>query len=167
VSNRQFWHKAFVPQLEATLLETGLDPSTLRLEITEGVIMHNPELADTVMRRLHRLGISLHIDDFGTGYSSLEALHRFPIDALKIDRSFVARLAADRRSAKIVRTIVLLGQDLEVDVIAEGVETALQAQQLGELGCLYAQGHWYAPAVPAEEALRMLREWRPATEVPS
>ncbi|MDQ1723447.1 MAG: hypothetical protein QOG52_475, partial [Frankiaceae bacterium] len=161
VSNRQFWHKSFLPLLEHTLIETGLDPQSLRLEITEGVIMHNPELADTLMRRLHRLGFPLHIDDFGTGYSSLEALHRFPIDALKIDRSFVARLGSDKRSSKIVRTIVLMGQDLEVDIIAEGVETAEQADLLGALDCGYAQGHWFSRAVPGDVATQMLRDWRP------
>ncbi|MDQ1702188.1 MAG: hypothetical protein QOF57_1440, partial [Frankiaceae bacterium] len=166
VSNRQFWHKSFLPLLEHTLIETGLDPQSLRLEITEGVIMHNPELADTLMRRLHRLGFPLHIDDFGTGYSSLEALHRFPIDALKVDQSFVARLGIDKRSAKIVRTIVLMGQDLEVDVIAEGVETAEQAELLSELDCGYAQGHWFSRAVPGDEATRMLRDWQPLYGAP-
>ncbi|MCU1676959.1 MAG: hypothetical protein JWM93_1717 [Frankiales bacterium] len=161
VSNRQFWHKSFLALLERTLIDTGLDPQSLRLEITEGVIMHNPELADTMMRRLHRLGFPLHIDDFGTGYSSLEALHRFPIDALKIDRSFVARLDVDKRSSKIVRTIVLMGHDLEVDVIAEGVETKEQAEQLAALDCGYAQGHWFSHAVTGEEATRMLRNWQP------
>ncbi len=161
VSNRQFWHKSFLALLEHTILETGLDPASLRLEITEGVIMHNPELADTMMRRLHRLGFALHIDDFGTGYSSLKALHRFPIDALKIDRSFVARLGVDKRSNKIVRTIVLMGQDLEVDIIAEGVETAQQADLLAALECGYAQGHWFSRAVTGDEATKMLRDWTP------
>jgi EAL domain-containing protein (putative c-di-GMP-specific phosphodiesterase class I) len=101
---------------------------------------------------LHALGIALHIDDFGTGYSSLEALHNLPLDALKIDRAFVARLDTDPRSAELVRTIVLMGANLGLDLIAEGVETVSQRDRLHRLGCTYGQGYLFSRPVPAAGA---------------
>jgi EAL domain-containing protein (putative c-di-GMP-specific phosphodiesterase class I) len=117
--------------------------------------MSNPEAGKAILEQLHSRGIDLHIDDFGTGYSSLEALHRFPIQGLKLDRSFVAGLGCDLRSSEITRTIIMLGQRLGMEVIAEGVETAEQLALLGELNCASGQGYLLARPLD-EEALDAL-----------
>lgn len=155
VSNHEFWHPNFQAHLVASLEAYALQPSSLNLEITEGVIMHNPEVAQTILQDLRRMGFQLHIDDFGTGYSSLDALHRFPVEALKIDRSFVSRLESDRKSRELVRTIVMMGRNLDMDVIAEGIENAAQEDILRDLGCVFGQGYLFARplAVAAASAL--------------
>ena len=122
-------------------------------------------MARELLDDLHDLGVALHIDDFGTGYSSLEALHHLPLDALKIDRSFVARLDTDSRSAELVRTIVLMGANLGLDLIAEGVETIEQRDHLRNLGCTYAQGFLYSPAVPAADAAEVVAGMRSRMDV--
>jgi predicted signal transduction protein with EAL and GGDEF domain len=148
LSNREFWNPGLLEQVDHVLSTTGVPAEWLVFEITEGVIMHNLERALEVLGELHARGIQIHIDDFGTGYSSLEALHRLPIDALKIDRSFVANLQDDK-STELVRTIVQLGRNLGVDVIAEGIETPSQQHVLAELGCPLGQGFWFSVPVPA------------------
>ena len=163
VSNRQFWHGNLTETVSTCLATTGLDPSCLVLEITEGVIMDDADLACAMLAEIHALGIRVHMDDFGTGYSSLEALHRLPIDALKIDRSFVWRMGDDPKSEELVRTIVMMGTNLGLDLIAEGIESASQQEYLLDLGCRYGQGFWFSkpvPAVQAEEYLRLRRELR-------
>ena len=152
VSNREFWHAGLVEHVASAVATHGLRPEALKLEITEGVIMRNPELARVQMGELHAQGVALHIDDFGTGYSSLHALHRFPIQGLKIDRSFVAGLGVDTTTMELVQTIIAMGRNLGVDVIAEGVETAEQEQWLRSAGCRYAQGNWFAPPSPGVAA---------------
>ncbi|MEH1123679.1 EAL domain-containing protein [Micromonospora sp. CPCC 206061] len=152
VSNRQFWHGGLVDDVERALRHAGLHPRNLAFEITEGVIMNNVALAKKMLEDLHDLGCELHIDDFGTGYSSLEALHRLPIDALKIDRSFVGRLGVDAKSSALVQTIVLMGGNLGMQLIAESVETEAQRVHLLRLGCAYGQGHLFSEPVPADEA---------------
>ncbi|MFC0532309.1 EAL domain-containing protein [Phytohabitans kaempferiae] len=156
VSNRQFWQGGLVDDVAEALRVSRLHPRNLAFEITEGVIMTNVGLARKMLEDLHNLGCELHIDDFGTGYSSLEALHRLPIDALKIDRSFVARLGADAKSSALVHTIVLMGGSLGLQLIAESVETEEQRDHLLRLGCAYGQGHLFSPPVPAEEAERLI-----------
>jgi diguanylate cyclase (GGDEF)-like protein/PAS domain S-box-containing protein len=148
LSNREFWNPGLLNQIDQVLAATGVPAEWLVFEITEGVIMHNLERALEVLGELHARGVQIHIDDFGTGYSSLEALHRLPIDALKIDRSFVANLQ-DNKSTELVRTIVQLGRNLGVDVIAEGIETPAQQHALAELGCPFGQGYWFSVPVPA------------------
>lgn len=148
LSNREFWAPGLLDQVDHVLGATGVPAEWLVFEITEGVIMHNLERALEVLGELHARGLQIHIDDFGTGYSSLEALHRLPIDALKIDRSFVANLQDDK-STELVRTIVQLGRNLGVDVIAEGIETPAQQHVLAELGCPLGQGYWFSVPVPA------------------
>ena len=149
VSNREFWHADLLEHISRSLRSAGLGPEWLTIEITEGVLMSNVEQARTKLQALHDLGLRIHVDDFGTGYSSLEALHRFPIDALKIDRSFVTRLEEDLRARELVRTIIMMGRGLDIDVIAEGVETRAQQQLLLDLGCRLGQGFLFAPALPA------------------
>ncbi|MBD1861162.1 MULTISPECIES: EAL domain-containing protein [Trichocoleus] len=143
LSGKQFSQPDLIGQIEQILQATALDARSLKLEITESVMMENAESATKMLLRLKALGVQLHIDDFGTGYSSLSYLHRFPIDQLKIDRSFVKRLGADDESAEIVRAIVTLAHNLGIHVTAEGVETAEQLTQLRALECEYGQGYFF------------------------
>jgi EAL domain-containing protein (putative c-di-GMP-specific phosphodiesterase class I) len=128
-----------------------LRPESLILEITEGVIMHDVKLARQMLTEFHELGVELHIDDFGTGHSSLEALCHLPIDALKIDKSFVAQLGTDRRSTELVRTIVLMGVNLGMELIAEGIETQQRWSLLRRTQCTYGQGYLFSRPLPAGE----------------
>jgi PAS domain S-box-containing protein/diguanylate cyclase (GGDEF)-like protein len=143
--------------LEQVLADTRLAPGSLHVEITESLIMSNPELMEQTLERLKTLDLRVVLDDFGTGYSSLSYLQRFPLDILKIDRSFVARMVSEARDQELVRIIVMLAHTLGLDVVAEGVETAGHAAALRALNCEYAQGFHYAAPVPAEEAGDMLR----------
>src|ERR687898_2695567 len=120
--------------------------------------MDNPEKAIATLRRLKNLGVKLSIDDFGTGYSSLSYLHRFPIDTLKIDRSFVSRMTDNQENAEIVRTIVVLAQNLGMDVVAEGVETNDQLALLKKLGCENGQGYYFSKPVNSDGAERIIAE---------
>ncbi|HYO63538.1 MAG TPA: EAL domain-containing protein, partial [Pyrinomonadaceae bacterium] len=121
LSSKQFTQPDLIAQIQQALHETGLSPSSLKLEITESVVMENIETAAAMLRELRALGVQLSIDDFGTGYSSLSYLHRFPIDTLKIDRSFVASMAENNENMEIVRTIIMLAHNLKMNVVAEGV----------------------------------------------
>jgi len=156
VSHKQFWHSGLVEAITSALRASGLDPCLLRVELTEGVIMSNPEAANKILQQLLDQGIQLHIDDFGTGYSSLEALHRFPIEAVKIDRSFIARLGVDQRSTELVRTMIMMGQNLGLAVVAEGVETIDQQRSLQALNCRYGQGYLFARPMPGHDLYALL-----------
>jgi diguanylate cyclase (GGDEF)-like protein/PAS domain S-box-containing protein len=159
LSARQLAHPDLVSQVRRTLQATGAEACRLKLEITESVLMADAPAAQNVLQQLRRgLGLSVMIDDFGTGYSSLAYLHQFPIDTLKIDRSFVARLGAGEE--EIVRAIVTLGKSLGMQVLGEGVETPVQLAALGRLGCHLAQGFLLSPPLPAEEAGALLRGGR-------
>ena len=140
------------------LRETELPSGALKLEITESDIMRNPDGAAVILQQLREAGAGLALDDFGTGFSSLSYLTRLPFDTLKIDRYFVRTMAANEGSAKIVRSVVNLGRDLYLEVVAEGVENAEMARQLMELGCHYGQGFGYSPALSAPEAEVYLNE---------
>ena len=125
--------------------------------------MDNPENAIAMLNRLRQLGVQLSIDDFGTGYSSLSYLHRFPIDTLKVDRSFVSTMEDGSENGEIVRTIIALAKTLKLDVVAEGIETIHQLHQLRILGCEYGQGYLFSRPVPAEEAGKICEDktrWR-------
>ncbi len=136
-------------RVDSELSATDLEARCLRLEITEAMIIDNPELTGRVLSSLRSQGIGLYVDDFGTGYSSLSQLHRFPVDTLKIDRSFIARMSAGGEDLEIVRTIVSLAHNLRLTVLAEGVETEDQLASLKDLGCEYAQGFLFArPLAP-------------------
>ena len=131
----------------------GLRPQSLVLEITEGVIMHDATLARRMLQEIHELGVELHIDDFGTGHSSLEALCHLPIDALKIDKSFIAPLGTDRRSTELVRTIVLMGVNLGMELVAEGIETEQQWGHLRRTRCTYGQGFLFSRRCPPTSSI--------------
>ncbi|PZQ65677.1 MAG: bifunctional diguanylate cyclase/phosphodiesterase [Phenylobacterium zucineum] len=147
-----------VSDVESIRAETGLPPGALKLEVTENDVMRDPDRAAVVLRNLRAAGAALALDDFGTGFSSLSYLTRLPFDTLKIDRYFVRTMATNEGSAKIVSSVVKLGQDLDMEVVAEGVENAGMARQLLALGCDYGQGFGYAPALSAQEAEVYLNE---------
>lgn len=162
LSGKQFGQTDLVAQV-ATILETsGLAPQCLKLEITESAIMQNPEAAARSLQQLKALGVQLSLDDFGTGYSSLAYLHRFPIDTLKIDRSFTSQIDQDAEQLVIVRAIITLAWNLGMTVIAEGVETAQQLAQLRMLRCDQAQGYFFAQpldALAVESCLQSMPIW--------
>jgi len=156
LSPKQFRNNALVDQIDGTLRETGLDAASLKLEITESVIMDKSETATAMISRLRGMGIDLHLDDFGTGYSSLSYLCRFPIHTLKIDRSFIGGMAGQRANTEIVRTIVTLGHGLGMEVMAEGVETPEQLAELRALKCDSGQGWLFSKPVPDSVATALL-----------
>jgi len=155
ISSRQFLQPALVEQIDQILQETELEPHNLKLELTESGLMDNAESVATMLYKLKAMNIQLCIDDFGTGYSSLSYLHQFPINILKIDRSFINRIGVAGENAEIVRTIVTLANNLNMDVVAEGVETTAQVIHLKALGCKYAQGYFFSKPLDqrAAEAL--------------
>jgi diguanylate cyclase (GGDEF)-like protein/PAS domain S-box-containing protein len=157
ISNRQFASRELPEQIRRTLLGAGVDPARIHLEITEKVFMDDPDFARETFNHLRGLGVKLLMDDFGTGFSSLSALRHLPIDILKIDRAFVANVEHDSRDLAVIRTIVQLAHELNMQVIAEGIETPKQAVIMQELGCHYGQGFLFGAATPpqiAEERLR-------------
>ncbi len=141
LSSKQFMQPDLVAQVAGVLRETGLSPKCLRLEVTESLLMENGARVADSMSELRAMGIRIDLDDFGTGYSSLSYLHQFPIDTLKIDRSFVARMGTTEDGTEIVNTIMSLAASLDLEVVAEGVETAEQLAALRLLHCPYAQGY--------------------------
>ncbi|MDR3513187.1 MAG: bifunctional diguanylate cyclase/phosphodiesterase [Caulobacteraceae bacterium] len=147
-----------VADVARLLAETGLPRGALKLEITESDIMRDPEGAAIILHALRQAGAALALDDFGTGFSSLSYLTRLPFDTLKIDRYFVRTMGSNEGSAKIVRSVVNLGRDLSLEVVAEGVENAAMAKALLDIGCHYGQGFGYAPALSAQEAEVYLNE---------
>ncbi len=157
LSSKQFAQSDLVERVEEILRETGLDPAQLKIEITESAVMDNAETAASILTRLRELGIHLSIDDFGTGYSSLSYLHRFPVNTLKIDRSFVGRMCEGDENAEIVRTIITLASNLGMSVVAEGVETNEQYELLRGLECDYGQGYLFSRPVDAATASELLR----------
>jgi diguanylate cyclase (GGDEF)-like protein/PAS domain S-box-containing protein len=161
ISAKHFRNPMLVGHLEQTVRNCGVDPRSIALEITENVLLDNVSSATEVAARIRELGLGLCIDDFGTGYSSLSYIQRFSVDAIKIDRDFVAglgRLSDEGGSEAIVKTLVTLSAGLHLKVVAEGVETRAQLAYLTGLGCQYAQGYLFAPALSEAEALRLINE---------
>ncbi len=156
-SGRQFSQPNLVEQIEQTLQEADLDGRSLKLEITESTAMTDVESTIALLQRLKSLNLQLSIDDFGTGYSSLSYLHRFPTNTIKVDRSFVSRMGDGSEDAQIVQTIIMLGHNLGMDIVAEGVETAEQLARLRSLQCEYGQGFFFSKPLPAPEAEALLR----------
>jgi len=156
LSAKQFAQPDLVDRVRAILTETKIDPAFLKLEITESVVMDNFASAAAMLSQLRALGVGLSIDDFGTGYSSLTYLHQFPIDTLKIDRSFVTRM--DKENVEIVRTILMLAENLGMDAVAEGVETEEQMTLLRNLSCQSAQGYFFSKPLSVADAEAMISE---------
>lgn len=158
LSSKHFTEPNLANDVELILSETGVQPGHLKLEITESAVMENATTAAETLTKLRRLGVSLAIDDFGTGYSSLSHLHEFPLNTLKIDRSFVSRMESLESNTEIVNTIVTLAKVLKMDVVAEGVETEYQASKLQKLGVKYAQGFLFSKPLPAEELVNYISQ---------
>ena len=155
-SGEELRDRRYLGEVQDILAETGLKPGQLQLEVTEGVFLRQPEIAGEVLGGLRALGVRIALDDFGTGYSSLGYLNRYPVDALKIDRSFVAEMLVQPRTWAVVETIVRLGQAMDLAVVAEGVEEDAQLQALHDAGCSLVQGYLLAPPLPAEQIEAML-----------
>jgi diguanylate cyclase (GGDEF)-like protein len=152
LSGKQLMQLDLIERIEEVLRESQINPWHLKLEITETVVMENPELAAVTLAKLRSLGVRLSIDDFGTGYSSLSYLNRFPVDTLKIDRSFVMSINAADENLQIVKTIITLAGNLGMQVVAEGVETEEQLDQLRSLKCQYGQGFLFSKPLEVTDA---------------
>ncbi len=156
LSGKQLSQPDLIQDIKTILQETELDPSFLELEITESVIMENAEYAADMLSQLRDLRVQINVDDFGTGYSSLSYLHRFPVNNLKIDQSFVSRIGVDEENSEIISTILTLARNLGMDVIAEGVETKEQLHHLQALGCEQGQGFYFSVPVDNEKASALI-----------
>ncbi|PTT90955.1 hypothetical protein DBR42_04865 [Pelomonas sp. HMWF004] len=161
ISPRKFQHPDFMATVREALDSSGVDPRRIELEITEGAVMEEAEATITKMSELRALGVYLAIDDFGTGYSSLAYLKRFPINRLKIDRSFIQGLSHQGEDAAIVKALIQLAHSLGLTVVAEGVELALQEACLRDWGCDLMQGFGYARPLPVGDATALLASTRP------
>jgi len=151
VSGKELTRAGYLEQVIALLEETGFPARSLQIEVTESVFLLNPEVVADVLAGIRALGVQVGLDDFGTGYSSLSYIDQYPIDAVKIDQSFVSRMMHLPRSKAIVESVLSLGRSLGLDIIAEGVETAEQLVLLENMGCPYVQGYFLHRPVRAEE----------------
>ena len=151
ISPMQFYQTSFCDEIRAVLIETGMQPSNLELELTEGMFMHNLDNVVKVLNELHDLGVFLAIDDFGTGYSNLSYLKRFPIDRLKIDQSFIRGIEQETMNMEIVRTIATLAKTMSLELVAEGVETTAEMDMVEACGCDSVQGYKFSKPLPADK----------------
>jgi EAL domain-containing protein (putative c-di-GMP-specific phosphodiesterase class I) len=152
ISAVMFSEPDLTQMIQGVLEATGLPPRNLKLEITETSIVEDAESATRMLQACRDMGVQVYIDDFGTGYSALSYLHQFPIDTLKIDRTFIGRIQEDGGNTEVVRTIIALARALNLEVIAEGVETAAQLDYLKKLGCQGGQGFFIARPLEAVDA---------------
>jgi len=163
LSGKHFAHPNLPDQINDVLRETGLGAPSLKLELTESAVMENAETAILMLKQIKETGVQISIDDFGTGYSSLSYLHRFPIDLLKVDRSFVSAMEENSENGEIVRTVIALAKALKLKVVAEGIESIHQFHQLRILGCEYGQGYLFSKPLPIAEIEKLLQDggrWR-------
>jgi EAL domain-containing protein (putative c-di-GMP-specific phosphodiesterase class I) len=156
LSRRQIVHRGLVPMLKRVLNETGVRPGDVKLEVTETAIMDGRTNAVEVLHKIRELGLELAMDDFGTGQSSLSCLRQFPIQCLKIDRAFLMNITRQREFSAVVHAIITLAHNLNLDVVAEGLEDESQLAQLQAMDCKYAQGHLFSPAVTPDLATQFL-----------
>lgn len=156
VSGRQLFELSEVDTLRKIIESSGVEPGQIKLEVTESLMVHDADHAAVALGKLKELGILLAIDDFGTGYSSLSYLHRFPFDTLKIDRSFVVNMSKDKASRKLVHGIVKIALDLELDIVAEGIEEQHEYDALSACGCHYGQGYFMARPSPISNIIKLL-----------
>lgn len=158
LSGKHFGHPALVEQIKTVIAETGINPESLKLELTESAVMDNAETAILMLKQIKETGVRVSIDDFGTGYSSLSYLHRFPIDLLKVDRSFVSAMEENTENGEIVRTVIALAKALNLKVVAEGIESIHQFHQLRILGCEFGQGYLFSKPLPVSDIERLLAD---------
>lgn len=158
-SSTDFASMNFVDNVYETLSRTDVSASQLTLEITERILMQQPETANDTLETCKKAGMKIAIDDFGTGYSSLSYLHSFPIDILKIDRSFVVEMMKKESSMELIRSIIGLGKNLKMDIVAEGVETQEEGRILRDLGCHRAQGFYFSKPLAEEDVITLLKKW--------
>jgi EAL domain-containing protein (putative c-di-GMP-specific phosphodiesterase class I) len=157
LSGKQIIQPHLVEQVSQILSDTKLDPQCLILEITETSLIEKPDIAISTLKKLKELGIKLSLDDFGTGYSSLSYLQRFPVNSIKIDRSFINKMDVDSDSLEIVRATILLGKTLGMTVVAEGIETSAQLNLLQEMDSNYGQGYYFAKPLPKSKSTEWLK----------
>jgi EAL domain-containing protein (putative c-di-GMP-specific phosphodiesterase class I) len=161
VSALQFQREEFLESLLSILNEAGLDPKLLEVEVTESLLMQRPEFTASTLQSLREVGIQVDIDDFGTGYSSLSYLHKFPLDSLKIDQTFVRQITLNPDGTSIVKAIISMGQSLKLKIIAEGVETVEELEFLHALGCDEAQGYLFSrPVTPDKFEALLVKQIR-------
>ena len=163
VSGRQLESTTFPTDVLGVIAAADIPGNVISLEITESTLMREPDRVSEIVTDICAPGVSVEMDDFGTGYSSLAALHKFPVDALKIDQSFVASLGAPGDAEVIVRSILALASSLGLRVVAEGIETPEQLWILRRLGCDFGQGFWISKPLPARDVPSFLREWSATT----
>ncbi len=167
LSARQFVDDHLLEDTALALRELGMDPTLLELEITESMMMHNPERTIQILQALKAMGIRIAIDDFGIGYSSLSHLRQFPIDIIKIDRSFIQDVPGDPADEAITEAIIAMGKSLKITVVAEGVETIEQLQFLSERSCEEIQGYFFSKPLPAADFTKLLWKNLAPVAVPS
>jgi EAL domain-containing protein (putative c-di-GMP-specific phosphodiesterase class I) len=158
VSARQFHQADFVAQVQSALQHHAVDPKLLKLELTESLLQENIEETIATMSALNEIGVQFSLDDFGTGYSSLQYLKRLPLDQIKIDQSFVRDIATDSSDIAVIRATIAMARSLELDVIAEGVETEEQRQILQNNGCSHFQGYLFGKPVPIDHFVVSLKQ---------
>lgn len=161
-SSEDFSAPDFVDNVYTTLSETDVQAKTIHLEITERLLMTQPEKARETLDMCRKAGMGISIDDFGTGYSSLNYLHSYPISTLKIDQSFIREMHQNPSSLELVRSIIFLGQNMNMTIIAEGVETREEAVLLKEMGCEYCQGFYFAKPMSEDDVIELVAQWEPA-----
>jgi EAL domain-containing protein (putative c-di-GMP-specific phosphodiesterase class I) len=161
IPERQFFGDDFVGRTLSTIEAADLEPRFVRLDVEEGTLARDPNSAARILETLSEHSIQVAIDDFGTGYSSLSHLHRMSVSTLKIDRAFVSGATGLKHDWDVARTIVQLAENLDLDVIAEGIETHEQFQHLRKLGCKQAQGYFFSEPVGADQAAKLVREGYP------
>jgi EAL domain-containing protein (putative c-di-GMP-specific phosphodiesterase class I) len=161
VSAQQFYRGNIVRVVEEVLLETGMNPKWLELELTESLSLDDSEITIKIMHRLKRIGVSLSLDDFGTGWSSLSYLRRFPLDRIKIDRSFMRDIPAQPAAEAVVRSIMDLARNLGLSCVAEGVETVEQHDYLEKKSCAEIQGFLFSRPLPASDLGSLIRSGKP------
>jgi EAL domain-containing protein (putative c-di-GMP-specific phosphodiesterase class I) len=165
VSALEFRHEGFLDGLSAILAETSLDPRSLELELTESVLMKHAASAATILQTLRERGVRVAVDDFGTGYSSLSYLRKLPVDAVKIDQSFVRQISTPGDDTTIVKAVIGMARGLKLRVIAEGVETLEEVAFLRAYRCEEAQGYYFSRPLPAQQFAMLLRNGIPESGV--
>lgn len=161
-SSTDFAAEHFLDHVYRILSESDVPAQQIKLEITERLLIQQPDNAKETLEMCHKAGMGIAIDDFGTGYSSLSYLYYFPIDTLKIDQSFVRAMRRDAKSLELVKSIIGLGKNMNMTIIAEGVEELEEGQILRSLGCNSAQGYFFAKPLPEKDVIELLKNWNPA-----